>query len=183
MIRPILDIPRKEIEEYCREHDLSPVEDHTNHQSIYTRNKIRLELLPELEKEYNENVRGALLRLGKIAASDSDYLQQCAEEALQEFLRETSSDEVVLERDGLAGIHEALRHRILLQSCSPGACKRHICGTDRCCGQNHRKETGSENGRVSERISGDRSGGTGAHMRTEKVREVNFAEKIILKVT
>ena len=61
-------------------------------------------------------MRGALLRLGKIAASDSDYLQQCAEEALQEFLRETSSDEVVLERDGLAGIHEALRHRILLQS-------------------------------------------------------------------
>ena len=116
VIRPILDIPRKEIEEYCREHDLSPVEDHTNHQSIYARNKIRLELLPELEKEYNENVRGALLRLGKIAASDSDYLQQCAEEALQEFLRETSSDEVVLERDGLAGIHEALRHRILLQS-------------------------------------------------------------------
>ena len=51
VIRPILDIPRKEIEEYCREHDLSPVEDHTNHQSIYTRNKIRLELLPELEKE------------------------------------------------------------------------------------------------------------------------------------
>ena len=116
VIRPILDIPRKEIEEYCREHDLRPVEDHTNHQSIYTRNKIRLELLPELEKEYNENVRGALLRLGRIAASDSDYLQQCAEEALQEFLRETSSDEIVLERDGLAGLHEALRHRILLQS-------------------------------------------------------------------
>ena len=115
VIRPILDLPRKDIETYCREHDLHPVEDHTNRQSIYTRNKIRLELLPLLEQEYNENIREGLRRMGKIAAADSDYLQSCAEESLQEIMQEKTEDEIVLVREGLAALHEAIRHRILLK--------------------------------------------------------------------
>lgn len=115
VIRPVLDLPRRDIENYCRENDLHPVEDHTNRQSIYTRNRIRLELLPLLEREYNENIRVGLRRMGKIAAADSDYLQRCAEKALQELLQEKSLNEIVLEREGLAELHEALRHRILLK--------------------------------------------------------------------
>ena len=115
VIRPILDLPRTDIEAYCRENDLHPVEEHTNQQSIYTRNKIRLELLPLLEREYNENIRAGLRRMGKIAAADSDYLQTCAEESLQKILREKTEDEIVLEREGLAALHEAIRHRILLR--------------------------------------------------------------------
>ena len=115
VVRPILDLPRQAIEEYCRENDLRPVEDHTNRQSIYTRNKIRLELLPLLEQEYNENIRGALLRMGKIAAADSDYLQSCAEESLQEILQEKTAHEIVMKREELAALHEALRHRILMR--------------------------------------------------------------------
>ena len=165
------------------------MEDHTNHQSIYTRNKIPARELVFLssEKEYNENVRGALLRLGKIAASDSDYLQQCAEEALQEFLRETSSDEIVLERDGLAGIHEAFGATgYLLQSfarlgLASDISAERIAAADRII--EIQKETGSENGRAPRGYRSVVGGGTGAHMRAEKVREVNFAEKIILKVT
>ena len=115
VIRPILDLPRKDIEAYCLKNNLHPVTDHTNQQSIYTRNRIRLNLLPLLEQEYNENIRGSLLRLGRIAAADSDYLQSCAEKALQELLQKKSEDEIVLEREGLANLHEALRHRIVLR--------------------------------------------------------------------
>lgn len=115
VIRPVLDLPRTDVEEYCRRNDLHPMEDHTNQQSIYTRNKIRLELLPLLEREYNENIREGLRRMGTIAAADSDYLQTCAEESLQDLLREKTEDELVLEREGLAALHEALRHRILLK--------------------------------------------------------------------
>lgn len=115
VIRPILDLPRTDIEVYCRENNLHPVEDHTNQQSIYTRNKIRLELLPLLEREYNENIRAGLRRMGTIAAADSDYLQTCAEESLQEILQEKNEEEIVLDREGLAALHEAIRHRILLR--------------------------------------------------------------------
>lgn len=115
VIRPILDLKRCEIEQYCREHQLAPVEDRTNRQSIYTRNRIRLELLPLLEREYNENIRGTLRRMGRIAASDSDYLQQCATEATWRLLQQESDEEIVLNREGLAKLHEAIRHRILLR--------------------------------------------------------------------
>lgn len=115
VIRPILDLPRSEIEQYCREHHLHPVEDHTNLQSIYTRNRIRLELLPLLERDYNENIRGSLRRLGRIAASDSAYLQQCAAREAERLLKEETSSRIVLQRAGLAELHEALRHRVVLQ--------------------------------------------------------------------
>ena len=44
IIRPILDIERADIEAYCEEHKLTPRIDATNLETIYTRNKIRLEL-------------------------------------------------------------------------------------------------------------------------------------------
>ena len=50
LIRPMLDIPRSEIEKYCAKHHLNPVYDHSNKDTKYFRNKIRHYLIPELEK-------------------------------------------------------------------------------------------------------------------------------------
>src|SRR5699024_6346005 len=44
IIRPLLDIERKDIEQYCEVHNLNPRIDESNLENIYTRNKIRLEL-------------------------------------------------------------------------------------------------------------------------------------------
>ena len=49
IIRPLLDVPREEIEAYCRAQNLEPRRDHTNEEPVYTRNKIRLELIPFLQ--------------------------------------------------------------------------------------------------------------------------------------
>ncbi|MEL7658659.1 MAG: tRNA lysidine(34) synthetase TilS, partial [Bacillota bacterium] len=59
IIRPLLDISREEIEEYCRENHLNPQIDLTNLKPIYTRNKIRLELLPYLRDNFNTNITAA----------------------------------------------------------------------------------------------------------------------------
>ena len=45
VIRPLLDIERKDIEEYCEVHNLNPRIDESNLENIYTRNKIRLEFI------------------------------------------------------------------------------------------------------------------------------------------
>ena len=55
--------------------------DQTNAEPIYTRNKIRLELLPYLAEQYNENIIAALNRLGSIAQHDKAYLQETAARA------------------------------------------------------------------------------------------------------
>ena len=67
-------------EAYCEEKGLNPVIDHTNNEDIYTRNKIRLNLIPQLQ-EYNENILQGLVRLGHIAADDKDYFWQETEKA------------------------------------------------------------------------------------------------------
>jgi len=84
LIRPLLDISRKQIESYCKENNLQPRIDKTNLEADYTRNKIRLNLIPLLEKEYNPNIKESLIRLSESAAEDDAYLQ---EEAKKYFLK------------------------------------------------------------------------------------------------
>lgn len=55
IIRPVIDINKAEIEEYCRENNLSFVVDKTNFETDYTRNKIRLKIIPEIEENINKN--------------------------------------------------------------------------------------------------------------------------------
>lgn len=78
VVRPLLDVPREEIEKYCEERNLSPRIDHTNSEGIYARNKIRLELLPLLREKFNPNIIDTINRLGKNAAADKDYLSRQA---------------------------------------------------------------------------------------------------------
>ena len=79
LIRPLLDAGRAEIETYCREHGLQPLHDSTNAEAIYTRNRIRLELLPLLEENYNPNIRDTLVRLAANAREDDEALDRIAE--------------------------------------------------------------------------------------------------------
>ena len=49
IVRPLLDTPRRDIERYIAEHDLAYVTDETNGDTAYARNRLRLEIWPELE--------------------------------------------------------------------------------------------------------------------------------------
>ncbi|MFV0516340.1 MAG: tRNA lysidine(34) synthetase TilS [Aminipila sp.] len=84
VIRPLLDVSRDEIEDYCEKNNLNPRIDHTNSEAIYTRNKIRLNLIPLIEKEFNSNVIEALNRLSKIAKEDKEYFDLKVNEAMEE---------------------------------------------------------------------------------------------------
>ncbi len=126
VIRPLLDIYRNEIEAYCEEKRMDPVTDHTNNEAIYARNRIRLELLPYLESKYNENIQETLVRLGRIAAADKDYIWQQTQMAYEHMIIEDEADasvdpdaaahEIVLDRAALAELHPAVRHRVILKA-------------------------------------------------------------------
>lgn len=116
VIRPLLDIYREDIEAYCEEAGLNPVIDHTNNEAVYARNKIRLELLPYLSREYNENIIEGLVRLGNIAADDKEYLWQVAGKAYERLREKEAHQEIILDREGLAVLHRAVRHRVLMMA-------------------------------------------------------------------
>ena len=114
LIRPLLAVGRDRIEEYCRQNDLSPRFDETNRDTRFLRNKIRLELLPFLEKEYNPNLRKSLAQLSYLLLQDRDYLQSSASQRLAQIIRnEEAASSLELDIKGLTGEHESLQGRIL----------------------------------------------------------------------
>jgi tRNA(Ile)-lysidine synthase len=74
LIRPLLEIPRAEIEAYCREHGLKPRFDRSNLDITYYRNRLRHELIPCLES-YNPNIREVLRRSAQVIGDDYSFLQ------------------------------------------------------------------------------------------------------------
>ncbi len=82
VIRPLLDVSREEIEAYCKERGLTPRRDHTNEETVYMRNRIRLELIPYLQEHFNPNIIETVNRLGRAAAADKDYLTHQADAVL-----------------------------------------------------------------------------------------------------
>ena len=114
IIRPMLGVSRAEVDAYCAAHGLSPRQDASNlSPGHYTRNRLRLELLPILRQGYNPRVDDALVRLSEIAARDSDYLTQQAQAALAGVTRESDVFRVQLDRAALAALHPALLHSVL----------------------------------------------------------------------
>lgn len=75
VIRPLIEVPRSEIEQYCAQRGLATRTDPTNVDTHYFRNKVRCELLPLLEREYNPNIRAGLARLARLATMDEHYLE------------------------------------------------------------------------------------------------------------
>ena len=126
VIRPLLDTWRRDIEQHCEERELEPVIDHTNNEELYSRNRIRLDLIPYLESKYNENIKSGLVRLARISADDKDYFWNETEQKIEELrvkadvANEPAATDntgvIVLDRAGLAGCHPSIRHRIVMKS-------------------------------------------------------------------
>ena len=80
IIRPLLDTDRREILEWLKKNGFGHVEDSTNSQDHYTRNRIRGYVLPVLEEEVNRGAAGSLIRLGHMASMADSYLEERAAE-------------------------------------------------------------------------------------------------------
>lgn len=73
VVRPLLCVSREEIEAYIQVNDLPYREDSTNREDIYTRNAIRLRIIPELEK-INPKAKEAILRTSRhLAEAEKVY--------------------------------------------------------------------------------------------------------------
>lgn len=74
-IRPLITCTREEIDAYVMENGIPYVEDETNFTDLYTRNKIRRHVLPELEKAVPGAAK-AIYRFSRLAADDEDYFDR-----------------------------------------------------------------------------------------------------------
>ena len=128
VIRPLILCQREDIERYCAANGISYVTDSTNYSTDYTRNRIRLALLPLL-REMNPSVVDAISRLSDCAAQDDTYLQARAEEAAAALLSSGERSALPLENEALMG-----RALVILceKKCGISPEYRHVAAMERC---------------------------------------------------
>ena len=113
-IRPLAGFIRKEIETFLDSENLVPRQDPTNKDQRYLRNRIRHELLPLLEQNYNPNIRTGLIKTAEILGTESEYLDSLACEAFENCkLSPTGKDPIILDRITFQQKHLVLQRRIL----------------------------------------------------------------------
>lgn len=81
IVRPLLTVPRQDIEEYLRIHDLPHVEDSTNTDDTYTRNRVRHQLIPLLE-QFQPRLIPHMSQTARLLAQDELLLSRQAKEAI-----------------------------------------------------------------------------------------------------
>ena len=74
VIRPLLCVERSEIEEYLLERNIEYHNDATNFETNYTRNKIRLKVLPYVEAEVNERASEHIAKSAGILSQASSFI-------------------------------------------------------------------------------------------------------------
>ena len=75
-IRPILFLKREEIENYCKEKGVKPRIDATNLERIYSRNKVRLDILPYMKENFNQDVIEAINRMSILLQEDNKFIDK-----------------------------------------------------------------------------------------------------------
>lgn len=99
LIRPLLTIPRREIEHYAAENGIPFREDTSNASAEYTRNQIRHDLLPRLRRKYNPDVDQALLKLSAIANDLNELLADDIEQLYRDTMEYEDEEIIVLNAD------------------------------------------------------------------------------------
>ncbi len=85
LVRPLLPFRKQELIAYCESQGITPRHDATNDVPDGLRNRVRLELLPELAAGYNPRITESLCRLAEIAGAECGALEALAEGRLQEI--------------------------------------------------------------------------------------------------
>lgn len=112
IVRPLIGVSRHLIEEYCKERNIPTIVDVYNLDPRYTRNAVRLSVLPDLEKRFNPSLVENLGQVAQVLRWDSALLEQLATDAFLGISvrqgRLTSVD-----RTALASLPPAISSRVL----------------------------------------------------------------------
>ncbi len=118
IIRPIIEIERDELENYLQEVNQTFCTDETNFMPIYTRNKVRLSLLPEIKNTYNSNIISTLYETSKILEEEDDFIQSIVTEKFTEVCDLHNEEVLILNLEKLQKLHSYLQKLIILKSTS-----------------------------------------------------------------
>lgn len=109
IVRPLIDCTRAEIEKYCSDNSIEFVTDETNFEDIYSRNRIRLNVIPELKK-LNPSLERAFMRLIFNAEEENDFMNGFSREILGKVKLKNGYNARLLNDE-----HPAVRKRVIFE--------------------------------------------------------------------
>ncbi|WP_190283418.1 tRNA lysidine(34) synthetase TilS [Cellulosilyticum sp. ST5] len=115
IIRPLLDVTRKEIESYCKVHQVPFRHDETNFMPIYTRNKIRLECTPYIESAINPSFIKVLGEHSQLYREEEDFLEGYTK-SLFELVASQQETAIVLDEKLLKSYHPYMQKRLFFMA-------------------------------------------------------------------
>lgn len=110
IIRPLLNVSREEILQYLDRTKRTHRTDKTNLESRFFRNKVRNELIPYLEKNFNPKIKETIFNSGKAISEDLDMIEKIVKKESKK-----AEDGNALSVKRLLALHPALQRRILLK--------------------------------------------------------------------
>lgn len=113
-IRPIVEIEREQIEQYCEEQNLNPRIDESNLENEYTRNKIRNICIPYIKKEFNPNIINTIERLSTTVREEEEYMLEQTQKVYEQLLIHENQQEIILNAKIFAEQEKVIKRRIVL---------------------------------------------------------------------
>ena len=113
-VRPLFDCSRADVLEYLEGEKIKFRADSSNLKKNYLRNRIRLDLIPFLEKDYNKNIRKNILQSASILLEEDRFLDELAAKCLDNVSSQNlSGDKLGLNIAALSNQPCALLSRVI----------------------------------------------------------------------
>ncbi len=113
IVRPLLPFWRAEIADHARARGLECLTDPTNLDVSITRNRIRHELIPEIEANVDPDIRRQLYRLSELAGRAARVVDRIGENAVRNLVLEASENRIVVARTGFLAYDTGVRAHLL----------------------------------------------------------------------
>jgi len=118
IIRPLIDCSRRDITGYLGRKGLPCVEDRSNLDERFLRNRIRSRLMPELERHFNPSIGDTLCRLADVLREENGYMTGQAQAHLSGWTHAQPpgrEGRLAVPVGELRQMHTALRRRVILE--------------------------------------------------------------------
>jgi len=111
LIRPFLRIYKSDLLEVCEGNDFEYAVDQTNLESKYTRNAVRLDILPYLG-QYNRQIVSSLNQLAEVMTAEDDFVEQAAMDSYRNLVQHKDG-RLAFKVPSFLGLHVALQRRLI----------------------------------------------------------------------
>lgn len=141
-IRPLIKCKRNEIEQYCEDNKLYPKYDKSNNDNAYTRNRIRNELIPYIQKEFNPNIIETMDRLSELVLNEEEYMEKVTNNTYSNILIEEKCESIILDLKKFNSLEHVIKTRLILYitkkifGSANGIEKKHVEDIITLCGNN-----------------------------------------------